>query len=175
MDDRLELIVGPYRAALHRPASIATLPGEWFVHPVIGAVTLASLLATRGGPALRFVLPLAAASLGATSAHHAVKAVYRRARPEIALERNKTEASYPSGHTTNVTAVLSTCGYLLVREGIVPPSSTAIVVAFAVATGASRVVLGWHWSSDVVGGWLTGIFVASLSASWYEALRTVGA
>ena len=171
LDDRLEAIVGPHRSRFHRIASIVTLPGEWFAHPVIGTVVVTVLLIARGGPATRFVLPLAVASLGAIAAHHAVKFVYRRARPEVALRRDKTEAAYPSGHTTNTTAVLATSAFLLVREGVVPVYvAVPCVAAIALATGTSRVVLGWHWSSDVVGGWFTGVAVAAMCSAWYEAL-----
>jgi undecaprenyl-diphosphatase len=172
LDDRLERWVGPYRDRLHRVASVATLPGEGFGHPVIGAVITGALFFTRGGPLRRFALPLAAASVGAVCAHRAVKFVYHRPRPEVALLRNKTEAAYPSGHTTGATAVLATSGYMLVREGLLPaPLVVACVVIVALSTGASRVVLGWHWGSDVAGGWLAGIFVAGMSSAWYEALR----
>jgi membrane-associated phospholipid phosphatase len=32
------------------------------------------------------------------------------------------------------------------------------------------VVLGWHWSSDVIGGWITGLGVAAECALAYERL-----
>lgn len=171
LDDALEGLAGDVRLRMHRAASIATLTGEAFVHPFIGAGAAIAVLLARRGPALRVVLPLLAASFGAIAAHHLVKFFYHRPRPAIALSRNKTEAAYPSGHTTNATSVLVTCAYLLVREGLLPaPFAVACVAAIALATGASRVALGWHWGSDVVGGWCTGIAVAALSAELYEVL-----
>jgi undecaprenyl-diphosphatase len=114
---------------------------------------------------------MASASLGAIVAHHAVKAIYRRRRPEIAVRRGKFEPAFPSGHTDDATAVLATGTYLLVRERVVSADvAIPMAVALAAGTGASRVVLGWHWSSDVIGGWITGLGVAAECALAYEGL-----
>jgi undecaprenyl-diphosphatase len=173
MDDAAERAAGRARARsfVLRAASVGTLPGEPYMHPAIGAASALLLFATRGGPPLRILAPFVAASLGAIVAHHAVKLVYRRPRPAIALGKGKTEPAYPSGHTTDATAVLATGAYLLVREGLVP-ANVAVPVAlfFALVTGVSRVLLGWHWATDVVGGWMTGIAVAAGSAGLYQLL-----
>ena len=52
-----------------------------------------------------------------------------------------------------------------------PAIVAPVAVAVALVVGASRVALGWHWSSDVIGGWLTGIAVAAGCAIAYEQLR----
>ena len=172
LDDLVEEKVGPHRPRLRRMAVAASLTGEKFVHPVFAAVTAGTLFLARSGPPLRFVLPLAGASLGGILAHHLVKLVYHRPRPDVALRRNKTEAAFPSGHTTNATAVVTTSAYILVREGLVPmPVAVVGVITLCLATGFSRVALGWHWGSDVLGGWMAGAAVAAVACWWYEALH----
>jgi undecaprenyl-diphosphatase len=174
-DDALERAAGRGRARppVLRAARVGTLPGEPYMHPAIGAATAVLMLATRGGPLPRIFFPLAAASVGAIVAHHAIKAVYRRPRPAIALGRGKTEPAFPSGHTTDATAVVATSAYLLVHEGIAPAELVVTAaIALALATGVSRVVLGWHWGTDVLGGWLAGIAVAACSAGLYEVLAS---
>lgn len=153
-------------------ARVGTLPGEPWAHPIIGAGVALTILALRGGRRRRVLLPLGGASLGAIVSHHAVKAVYRRRRPAIALRRGKTEPAYPSGHTTDATAVLFTSAYLLTREKIVPAHvALAVAATLSLSTGASRVALGWHWGTDVLGGWLAGGAVAAGCAQSYELLR----
>lgn len=170
-DDWMEHVAGPHRLRLRRAAGMATLTGERLVHPAIAATTASLLIYTRPGPPRHFLLPLAAASLGGIITHHLVKFIYHRHRPEVALLRDKTEAAYPSGHTTNATAVIITSAYLLVREGLVP-LTVAIPLAIVVCalTGASRVALGWHWTTDVFGGWMAGAGVAAMASWWFETL-----
>ena len=176
VDDALELRAGRARGLQHvlSAAHIGTLPGEPYMHPTIGAASAALIFVTRRAPFLPVLAALAAASIGAILAHHAVKFVYRRPRPAIARARGKTEPAYPSGHTTDATAVLATSAYLIVQQGIAPPGVVVpVAAALALVTGVSRVLLGWHWPTDVLGGWFTGLAVAACATGLDETLLRV--
>lgn len=176
LDDALErgAALARQRTRVLRAARFGTLPGEPYMHPTIGAACAAVVIAATRQQVLPVLATLAAASIGAILAHHAVKLVYRRPRPAGALARGKTEPAFPSGHTTDATAVLVTGAYLLARQGLAVPSVVAtLAIVLALSTGVSRVLLGWHWATDVLGGWIAGIGVAACAAGLYESLTRI--
>jgi len=170
VDDAIERFAGTHRALATPFARIGTLPGERYIHPLLGALSAGAVLWLRpAGGAARALVPLAAASLGAIIAHHAVKFVYRRPRPAIALSRGKTEAAFPSGHTADATAVVLTSAWILVHEGLLPAGiAIPLAITIALVTGISRVALGWHWATDVLGGWMAGLSVSAMCALLYQ-------
>jgi membrane-associated phospholipid phosphatase len=78
------------------------------------------------------------------------------------------EASFPSGHTTGVTAEALAIAYILSREKLASPSTLAALLAWPLVVGVTRVYRGRHWFSDVLAGWIAGIGVASLSVIFYR-------
>ena len=173
LDDALErgAALARQRTRVLRAARFGTLPGEPYMHPTIGAACAAIVIAATRQQMLPVLATLAAASIGAILAHHTVKLVYRRPRPAGALARGKTEPAFPSGHTTDATAVLVTGAYLLARQGLAVPSVVAtLAIVLALSTGVSRVLLGWLWPTDALGGWFAGVVVAGCGAGLYESL-----
>ena len=103
-----------------------------------------------------------------------VKDVVARTRP--ALPEPVAHAagfSFPSGHA--MTAMTSCAVLLLVLLPVVPrrwrPLAwlAAIVPVFGV--GLTRVALGVHWVSDVLGGWLLGLALVAATAWAFDAWR----
>ncbi|MDO4263722.1 MAG: phosphatase PAP2 family protein, partial [Deinococcus sp.] len=88
-----------------------------------------------------------------------MKVLFSRPRPELWPRLvEETSASSPSGHAT-MSAALATWAALLLwpRLGrwrwLVVPAG----ILYAGTVGLSRIILGVHYPSDVLAGWLTGL------------------
>jgi undecaprenyl-diphosphatase len=121
---------------------------------ILGATASLWLLRRRADALMMLLslLPLAAGN--------ALKRLVDRPRPDyLLLGPLPDSASFPSGHS--VYAILF-CGLLifLAEQSIKPLAIRRGVQAglalLVLAVGASRVYLGAHWPSDVIGGYLFG-------------------
>lgn len=122
--------------------------------PIIAAASL-WLWLKRGRPDL--AVHLVVAVLGSLAMNAILKDVFNRPRPELWPHRGQFAwASYPSGHAIVGVAIYFTLARMLLRErGWRWP----FVVAFVQlgVTLYSRVYLGVHWPTDVIGGILLGL------------------
>jgi membrane-associated phospholipid phosphatase len=118
----------------------------------------------------RVVAPVALAPVFAPTLTGLIKLLFGRARPTNAMV-HAMGSSFPSGHTTAATAVALSLTYVLIREQLAPRTLIAVAIAYALLVGASRVYLGAHWSSDVLGGWAIGATIAAGCAALYERAR----
>ena len=101
-----------------------------------------------------------------------VKHLYGRARPPGALLLNMRTYSFPSGHALTSAAVAVTLCYVMAREKIISWRVAILIGALVpLLVGLTRLYLDVHWTTDVVGGWTAGLFVAAISAAMYEYLR----
>ncbi|WP_406165845.1 phosphatase PAP2 family protein [Streptomyces sp. NBC_00996] len=80
-------------------------------------------------------------------------------------------AAFPSGHALTATVVCGLLLWLLHLYGAGPAlrrTGLALAVVSVVGVGLTRVWLGVHWPSDVVGGWLIGALIVALAVTSYE-------
>ncbi|MDB4877855.1 MAG: hypothetical protein JWM41_4301 [Gemmatimonadetes bacterium] len=83
-----------------------------------------------------------------------------------------TEASFPSGHTTGVTAEALAIAYVLQQEGLSTTPVAAALIAWPLLVGVTRVYRDRHWLSDILAGWTAGIGVAAAAALLYRLTAT---
>jgi undecaprenyl-diphosphatase len=107
-----------------------------------------------------------------------IKGVFSRPRPTIVPHlRDAFSTSFPSGHSMESAIVYVTLAAALIRV-VRRPATRAYCLGLAILitglVGVSRVFLGVHYPTDVAGGWIFGLFWASLcwlAAEWYDRRR----
>ncbi|CAA9435417.1 MAG: hypothetical protein AVDCRST_MAG66-3550 [uncultured Pseudonocardia sp.] len=184
----LRLLAGPLLgadAALAGAVNAVVAPQPWLVatlsalttlgETVTGAVVLVVLtaaLVVRGRR--RLAAFTVVTGLGALALGPAVKALVGRLRPIVETPvATAPGPSFPSGHTLTVTVWV---GVLLLV--VLPAVSErrrrpviAAAVALVVLAGLTRLGLGVHFLSDVVGGWALGAAWLAVTASAFRAWR----
>lgn len=135
----------------------------------LGGITLLTLLTLavlaflilRGQRAS--ALFLAIAIVGGQVLSHLMKFSFARPRPELVPHIVEvSSASFPSGHSMMSAVTYLTLAVMLARTERRIRIRVFYIVVAAILTmlvGLSRVYLGVHWPSDVLGGW-------SLGAAW---------
>jgi undecaprenyl-diphosphatase len=175
-------------AALSNAVNAVVAPRPWLV-TVLSAVTalgdtlagcavlgtLAVALLVRGRR--RLAAFAAVTGLGVLALGPAVKVLVGRLRPVVdAPVAFAGGPSFPSGHTLTVTVWVG--ALLLVVLPAVPGRARrpAIVAGLAVVVlvGLTRVGLGVHYLSDVLGGWLLGAAWLAVTATAFRAWRGRG-
>jgi undecaprenyl-diphosphatase len=97
-----------------------------------------------------------------------LKEAFARARPDVVPHLDVIgNLAYPSGHASNAMA------FFLLMALILPTKRVwlwrSVAVALALLIGTSRLALGVHWPSDVIGGWLWGAAFALIG--WWAVMR----
>jgi undecaprenyl-diphosphatase len=151
----------PFLHSISTPAldafmrGLTTMGSTIILAPLFIGVTGALLYTKRQGAALFFGV----ATGGALVIDFTMKLIFERPRPKLDYAAVLPDYSFPSGHSMN--GVVFYVGLALVawsifgrRIGLLATVAAAIL-AFGI--GTSRIYLGFHYLTDVVGGFLAGI------------------
>jgi undecaprenyl-diphosphatase len=123
--------------------------------PAFAVVAVLLLWRRRPGAAIF----LAVACAGALVLNVAMKVFFQRPRPSLPWASVLPDYSFPSGHTMNAVVfylALSLIVWSILgrRVGLL---AMAVAAVLALGVGISRIYLGYHYLTDVVGGILAGI------------------
>ncbi len=162
-------IVAARSAVWNRVFWLFTLLGNT---PVVAMATVVVTgVLSLWGRRARAVLAVAAVAV-ATAVSELLKNVLQRPRPSEVFALIETPSSYslPSGHALVTGVFVGVLVFLALRWGSVAGRVVAGIAGVGVAgiIGFSRIYLGVHWTSDVIGGWcLAGICLIVLFGAFY--------
>jgi membrane-associated phospholipid phosphatase len=103
-----------------------------------------------------------AGALAGWAAMRLSRLVIHRPRPRRPPGRSpKSESTFPSGHTTGVTAMAVVVAQVLHDEQMLTtPQALLLALGLPVVTGLNRVYVREHWLTDVLGGVTLGVSAA---------------
>jgi membrane-associated phospholipid phosphatase len=123
-------------------------------------------------------LMTAGLSLMSLLVRRVIQQIVHRPRPSkllVRVDTQKKTPSFPSGHATASTAIW---GWLITLIMLLLPASRlrkgvlAVVPALVILlVGPTRIYLGEHWASDVLGGYLLGSTWLGIALPLYFKLR----
>ncbi len=99
------------------------------------------------------------------------KAIFRRARPDYFYSIHETSYSYASGHATLSLAAYGFIAYVVCRSALSRGFKGVVVFAAGVwtlAIGWSRLSLGAHYATDVIGGYLLATTSLTIAMELYD-------
>lgn len=134
----------------------ATFAGSNLAIPPLFVLAIIALVRIgRPGGALF----LAVASGGSLLLNTAMKLVFERPRPSVPWAVEPSDYSFPSGHTMNSVAFYVALAIIVwsingPRAGRMALAAAALL---ALLVGVSRIYLGYHYFTDVLGGILAGV------------------
>ena len=111
----------------------------------------------------KYGVKFAIAALSSTAIYQGMKYIFQRPRPDIALRLiEESGYSFPSGHSMNCLVSYGILAYLILKYC----ENARLAKIFSVGLGLiiiliglSRVYVGVHFPTDVIGGWSLGIAV----------------
>lgn len=148
----------------------------------LGGVTVLTLLVTLVVVYLalrqkyRTALFVTASILGGWALSSVMKLGIARPRPEVVQHLVEvTDMSFPSGHAMLSAITYLTLGAMLSRleeRASLRYFFPLVAVVLTLIIGLSRIYLGVHYPTDVLGGWAAGMVWAC--GSWFVARRVLG-
>ena len=159
---------------LERTMIELTALGNWTVVGMVGAVAALFLTLTRHKHSAAL---LVISTAGGVIINGALKAAFARPRPEIfEWQTLATSSSFPSGHATAAALVYGTVAYLAARlhkRRWARFLTMFGALLFILLVSASRVYLGVHYPSDVLGGVISGLAWAAFCMATLEAVQQI--
>jgi undecaprenyl-diphosphatase len=166
----LNSLVAGHAAIVRVIRAVTWLGSDGVLWTVVGVLALVLAIRRRW----RLAAYLVVTSAGALVLDPVLKDLVGRLRPTVAHPvAHGTGNSFPSGHSLG--SIVCYGAVLLVflpaTSGRWRTAFKSAVIALVALIGISRLLLGVHYVSDVVGGWAIGVAWIGLTAYAFEVLR----
>ncbi|WP_055556669.1 phosphatase PAP2 family protein [Streptomyces sp. NBRC 110028] len=174
LDADQDVVVPLHRSALDHPGWTGTsrVLTDWVWDPwamrALTAVMVLWLLLRRERTSALWVVATAAAG---TALQQGVKALLDRPRPHWVNPVDSAHyAAFPSGHALTATVTFGLLLWLLKLHGapaLWQRLVTTVAAVSVLGVGFTRLYLGVHWPTDVLGGWLLGAALVAWAVTTY--------
>ena len=149
-------------SVLFRIASYVTDVASPIAVVALGGTT-ALALALRRRQRIR-ALACICAPLLAGICEATLKVMVGRTRPETGTLSGESGFGFPSGHTAGFAALVFTVAFTMSRLSHRRRTAIRIALALSTAIAVTRVIVGAHYPTDVIGGLILGVVVAQITA-----------
>lgn len=139
---------------------------------LISAVTVIWLFVS--GKRLLSIATALTISIGAGGVNHVLKLYYRRERPSIHPIIHEQGYSFPSGHSMGSMILFGCLVFIffkVCKKRSLKLFFTVICIVMILIIGISRIYLGVHYPSDVLGGYTAGaiwLLISIIIFSFFE-------
>ncbi len=157
----LDAVANPFLHAIASPGLDVAMTGITTLGsiPIVaGLFAITTVLLLSHGYRARAMF-LAAAIGGSIALNGLLKVIVHRPRPALPWAHVLPDYSFPSGHTMNTVVFYMAMAMILwVTFGRrIGSASIVLALLISVAVGFSRIYLGYHYLTDVIGGIAAGL------------------
>lgn len=135
-------------------------------------IIIAGILILHPKTRTKIGLPAAIMAVISVVTYSILKLLFNRPRPDKALWLVvQHDTSFPSGHSLNCLVFYGAIFYLIFIGAYRTKYRAPMLVFLSIlilSIGISRVYLGVHYPTDIVGGWSLGIFLLMLFSFWVD-------
>lgn len=119
--------------------------------------------------------PFAIVAISSSVTYKIIKGLFKRPRPDVAVHLIKQGGySFPSGHSMNCLVCYGFLIYLINRHcknKKLAATLSVLLTIQIICIGLSRVYVGVHFPTDILGGWSLGIAFLTVAIIIYERIR----
>ncbi|HFU4116693.1 TPA: phosphatase PAP2 family protein [Streptococcus suis] len=112
------------------------------------------------------------AAMGVAST--ALKYVYQRPRPSIEWLIDTIGYSFPSWHTASTMMIAGAVVIVIqqrMKQGLAKLVLQVVLIVLAMLVAISRIYIGVHYPTDIIGGWLLALTLLQVMYPFYDQKR----